>query len=498
MLSSQNVNGSKIFLLNNTIKIDPDRTIYIAKLRSNKAENYNFNTDDNLWYFQNYKKNVRLIDILYPDEKIIDVEFKNLDFDDYREINLILTKDNRFNNIFNPPDNVKIIETGSSIKITEGRYAGQYRNMYWKIKSKEDYICMHIKDKIYIKISVNDLAKLINLNGTRPIWYLHENGYVATTIRIGEESKFYYLHQYIMNTHDKNNSNFEKTVDHINRDKLDNRRENLRIATMSEQNENKDKQTRRKDACNLPLGIKSLPKYVEYRKEIYDKENNSQREFFIVKHPKQEKIWETTKSNKISIHDKLNFAKAKVDLIENKITEEKFKEVIGENEKLDLPIGISLKIVREKYHFILDLRKDEQRYNAKMILHSIDIQKELDKFIDEVVNIKYPNLMKKYKIMNTIDINKELISKEIKEDIINQKPTYPFNITVYEEKGNMYIQYNKKINDSKYSKKMKIQSNDIQKELDKLVNEINEKYPELKLSKQTVNNPEYFNKKESS
>jgi hypothetical protein len=52
-------------------------------------------------------------------------------------------------------------------------------------------------------------------------------------------------------------------------------------------------------------------------KEIYDKENNSQREFFMVSHPKLDKTWETTKSNKISIQNKFNHAKSKLDLIEN-------------------------------------------------------------------------------------------------------------------------------------------------------------------------------------
>jgi FtsP/CotA-like multicopper oxidase with cupredoxin domain len=47
-----------------------------------------------------------------------------------------------------------------------------------------------------------------------------------------------------MNCHFENNTDMKKTVDHINRDKLDNRRENLRFASMTEQNLNKGKQKR--------------------------------------------------------------------------------------------------------------------------------------------------------------------------------------------------------------------------------------------------------------
>jgi hypothetical protein len=215
----------------------------------------------------------------------------------------------------------------------------------------------------------------------------------------------------------------------------------------------------------------------------------------MVSHPKLDKTWETTKSNKISIQDKFKHAKSKLDLIENKITEEQFKKIIGLEDKMDLPIGIRLDIFREKYHYILDLRNDDKRYNAKMILHSIDVQKELDKFIDTVVNIKYPNFMKKYEIKNLININSELISQEIQKEInIEKIPTYPKGFTVYKEKDSesFYIQYSKTINGKRYGKKNKINSKDIQKELDKLIDNINEKYPNLNLEKQKVINPELF------
>jgi hypothetical protein len=494
MLTIQKINGIQFFLLNNLIKIDLIHGPIITRLKDNKLENYSFNNEEKLWYFQNYKKKNKLIDILYPNEKIITVKFKNNDFNDYLESNLILTKDIKFKDEFNTPNNVKIINIGPSIKITDGKYAGQFRNKYWEIEGEKNYIIMHIKDNIYTKFSKKDELKVLLLNNKRPIWYLHENGYIGTTIRINSETYFYYLHQLIMDQHTKDNTDYKNTVDHINQDKLDNRRENLRIVNMSEQNKNKGKQERRIDAkTDLPIDIKILPKYVEYRKEIYNKENNSHREFFIVSHPKLDKSWETTKSNKISIQDKFKHATSQLDLIENKITEEQFKKIIGLEDKMDLPLGIRLEIFREKYHYILDWRNNDKRYNAKMILHSTDIQKELDKFIDIVVNIKYPNFMKKYEIKNLINIDNELISKETQKEInIEKIPTYPKGITVYKDKDSFYIQYSKNIDKKRYGKKNKINSKDIQKELDKLIDDINEKYPNLNLEKQKVINPELF------
>jgi len=400
MLSIQKIDGLTINILNNLIKLDQIHVPIISRLKNNKSENYSFNNEEKLWYFQNYKNKNKLIDILYPNEKILSVEFKNGDFNDYNESNLLLKKDNRFKDDFKSPDGMEIISYGKSIKILEGKFAGQYRNMYWEMKSKKNFIVMHIKENIYTKISKKDELKVLMINNKRPVWYLHDNGYIATTIRINTDTYFYYLHQLIMDQHDKDNTNLEQTVDHINQDKLDNRRENLRIVNMSEQNKNKGKQTRRHDSIScLPNGIKVLPKYIEYRKEIYNKENNSQREFYIVNHPKLDKSWETTKSNKVLIQDKLKYAKAKIELVENQITEEQFKTIIGMDDKIDLPVGIRLDIFREKYHYIFDLRTEDKRYNAKMILHSCDIQKELDKFIDTVVNEKYPELkMQKYEI----------------------------------------------------------------------------------------------------
>jgi bifunctional pyridoxal-dependent enzyme with beta-cystathionase and maltose regulon repressor activities len=121
-----------------------------------------------------------------------------------------------------------------------------------------------------------------------------------------------------------------------------------------------------------------------------------------------------------------------------------------------------------------------------MILHSLDVQEELNKFIDTIVNVKYPNLIKKYEILNPIEIDEEKISTVEKKIVTEEQPIYPQYISVYEEKGNKYIQYNKQSKAGRFSKKIKILTNDIQKELDSLVLQFNEKYPGYNLEKQKI------------
>lgn len=117
------------------------------------------------------------------------------------------------------------------------------------------------------------------------------------------------LHQMVidLNNINKPDDDNEYSIDHINRDTLDNRLVNLRWATRSEQLMNADKRVRKYNAKELPEGIspEDIPKWVTYNKEVYNKETGATREFFrIEKHPTM-KDWASSKSNKVSIQDKL-------------------------------------------------------------------------------------------------------------------------------------------------------------------------------------------------
>ena len=62
-------------------------------------------------------------------------------------------------------------------------------------------------------------------------WYMNQNGYIMT--HIPDTKKGLFLHRLIMNPPDK------MYIDHINHNKIDNRKQNLRIVTMYQNNLNK-------------------------------------------------------------------------------------------------------------------------------------------------------------------------------------------------------------------------------------------------------------------
>ena len=94
----------------------------------------------------------------------------------------------------------------------------------------DDYAGMIIYDKnnkeiAKVNINLEDIEKVIKYK-----WYIKDNGYVYN-------KKVGYLHRYIMNCPD------DKVVDHINHNKLDNRKCNLRICTQSQNQMNRCKQS---------------------------------------------------------------------------------------------------------------------------------------------------------------------------------------------------------------------------------------------------------------
>lgn len=81
-------------------------------------------------------------------------------------------------------------------------------------------------DRVEFKVSEEDLPLISQYS-----WHLTSTGYLASRCKkdapVGKPKQLIYMHRLIMMPPK------ELEVDHINRDKLDNRRENLRFATRS-------------------------------------------------------------------------------------------------------------------------------------------------------------------------------------------------------------------------------------------------------------------------
>jgi hypothetical protein len=108
-------------------------------------------------------------------------------------------------------------------------------------------------------------------------------------------------------------------VDHIDRITTDNRIENLRWASQSQQNENTAKRKRKSNARELPSDLKQedIPKFVVWYCGLEpsngDKNNMIERRYFkIEKHPAIKKPVIGTKSSKVSNVEKLTLIKIKL------------------------------------------------------------------------------------------------------------------------------------------------------------------------------------------
>ena len=95
-------------------------------------------------------------------------------------------------------------------------------------KNKQKFYIMYCSDYSFFYFSEKSLEIIINNT-----WYKMSNGYIATMKKNGNKKDTLYLHQLICKK-EYGDESATKSVDHINRNKLDNRIENLEWVTRKE------------------------------------------------------------------------------------------------------------------------------------------------------------------------------------------------------------------------------------------------------------------------
>jgi hypothetical protein len=249
-------------------------------------------------------------------------------------------------------------------------------------------------------LSADSYLKIIEFenkynNGKKITFYKHLNGYICCALNL-------FIHQIIMDCRGNGKGTKNISVDHIDRDPLNNMLTNLKVATREEQEQNTrgiatdTKRARKHNAQDLPEGLTQLMmrKYVVYYNECYNKEKDLYREFFKVeKHPKLDKPWISSKSAKVSRADKL----ASV----NKVVADLERDIYPESKETGLPAFVSIKIERDKPHLIFDQRLDGadggatsttlKRLNLRMVMPT-------DYNLEEQLSIFREKIKEKYEI----------------------------------------------------------------------------------------------------
>lgn len=140
-------------------------------------------------------------------------------------------------------------------------------------------------------------------------WHITSVGYVSSYYPTDDGIKQLLLHNFIMNRLTFPGKGATESVDHINRNPLDNRKENLRIVSQTEQNINQGKKPR--NFVQLPENSEINPDDIP-RHIWYIKANGGHGDRFAIEFKTENLVWKTSSSKKLSLQEKLNSAKQKL------------------------------------------------------------------------------------------------------------------------------------------------------------------------------------------
>ena len=353
------------------------------------GKKFNFISEKDVYpsYLYNYKRISLLEHIFTYNSCNINYVFKNQNPSDLRRSNVEIYHQYH--------DTVKakydVIEYIQGHYYTLGNDAFVLKNPMWKIRTdkNEEQIIMYCEKTTLCILSQQSYQKIIEFeklhnNGKKITFYIHQNGYICCTLNL-------FIHQIILNCYGNGKGTTNISVDHLDRNPLNNTYENLRVATRDEQEKNSKgiadgtKRARKHNAKPLPEGITQdmLEKYVVYYQEYLDKEQQKSREFFKIEgHPKLDKNWIGTKSNKVDILEKLKMV--------NKVVTDLKQDIYPESIDNGLPLYVTIKKERNKFHMIFDKKSNEEkRLNLRMVLpENYNLEEQLVLF-KEKIKTKY-------------------------------------------------------------------------------------------------------------
>lgn len=139
-------------------------------------------------------------------------------------------------------------------------------------------------------------------------WHVSAGNYVSSTFLHDGMRKALYLHNLVMNRDSFKGKGQSESIDHINRNGFDNRKENLRLVSQTAQNVNQNSRQRK---VELPVGFPITPDDIP-RHIWYVRANGLHGDRFAIEFKTENIVWKTTSSKSVPIQAKLAQANEKL------------------------------------------------------------------------------------------------------------------------------------------------------------------------------------------
>lgn len=306
---------------------------YLPKIM-NSVKQFHFQKEGDL--YPSYKYNYRFVnylECLFGNGEIENYAFNNKDICDLRKSNVVAV--HSYSKYVK--ENYDVIEYLSGHYPTR-KHHSIMKNPKWRINENgKEKILMYCEVDTICILCPESHQKILDFEknecgGKKLTFTKMTNGYISTHI---SANKALFIHQIITGHYGQGRGTKNLSIDHIDRNPLNNTMENLRIATREEQEQNSKgiapdtKRARQSNARPLPEGITQdmLRKYVVFYSRLHNKETGVRREYFVVeRHPLlDDKRWESSKSAKLTMLEKLEQANKVVEDLDKGILPEKLR-----------------------------------------------------------------------------------------------------------------------------------------------------------------------------